>query len=1050
MIRFLCGGTSLLLVVLSATASAAEDRRGPFVAHRADPDFRPPQIILQHDPAKGTGYAWEALDASPDLIRLKDALLFLQEGIERMTGARLAITSGTDLSEGLVFTTLEAADEAVRRDPAIIAALASTGADPYHATEAFHIRSEPDRLLVVANTPEGFICAIPELLESVGYEVLGMGPNWIHVPRDHREALVFDIEQSGNPGYYIRDLWAASGQERSVGTIGGGAADHLTHPDDEAVDKSYARWRIGTRMHSRSMPRFPGHALQSYHGKVIGHIRESGDPAGFLGNVLSGPDAERPETPPGGGNQLWINTDSEGDASGKAYYVRGGQWVEASPQNAGLAMDLSVPAVREIILENLKERSLAHFEREPDSRFVFATDPEDGGGYLRFAEQVAYPDWYPEYRRESGRPLGEPYVLHGLNGLDQPRELWDPAAPSDTVFAFNNWLLAEFDAWVDSLPPEQRVTSSGKSLKDMVCVSLYSYNMHDVPPNFNLDPRIRVMIAGFPKHRGRGKWREFATQTDIAQAFQLLLPREPAGDYWIISIAYYRDDSLNGLPATWDMSPESLAGRISENHDAGFRAVSAEIDFNFGKYGLGYYLISRLLWDPSLDAEALNAVRERWLQRAYGNGWKPMREYYDFLLPENYPVNAPAAWAKAIRLIDAADALIDPANEPDAQRRLDDLKQFWYYYYLVDSGKAGSSEPEFREFIWKGQMSYMTAMHMVVRRNFNTRNLAEALSPEEMRAPAHYGPEETREWWRRILDHWPVVPVSHFAEGELADGRPAAEADLNDLVLVEEFGEVAPHQGYWFNANQQQAPSLVTVANEPGEEIGFKLFWVADPSGAQLAHAPRDVSYGLSVWNAENGDWEMLIDEAMTSQPSTEVKNLPGRDRPMHVVRVSHPAPRAGTYRFDIGRAGNGCMLTDLGFDLAGNFHTARKPFAFTSASQALTQSPVYFYIPKGTSSLDLEVWDSFDKKTLTLHGETQPQSSAAGRAVDISARGTHRIELLPGEDGAIASIAGNGFAFPYFYSVPLLWAKHPSQLPVPRAIAEADGLTIIVPKEGG
>ena len=25
---------------------------------------------------------------------------------------------------------------------------------------------------------------MPELLESVGYEVLGMGPNWMHVPSD--------------------------------------------------------------------------------------------------------------------------------------------------------------------------------------------------------------------------------------------------------------------------------------------------------------------------------------------------------------------------------------------------------------------------------------------------------------------------------------------------------------------------------------------------------------------------------------------------------------------------------------------------------------------------------------------------------------------------------------------------------------------------------------------------------------------------------------------------------------------------------------------------
>jgi len=38
--------------------------------------------------------------------------------------------------------------------------------------------------------------------------------------------------------------------------------------------------------------------------------------------------------------------------------------------------------------------------------------------------------------------------------------------------------------------------------------------------------------------------------------------------------------------------------------------------------------------------------------------------------------------------------------------------------------------------------------------------------------------------------------------------------------------------------------------------------------------------------------------------------------------------------------------------------------------------------------------------------------------------------------------IQSNGFAFSFLYSVPLYWAKSASQLLVPRAIAEADGLT--------
>ena len=37
--------------------------------------------------------------------------------------------------------------------------------------------------------------------------------------------------------------------------------------------------------------------------------------------------------------------------------------------------------------------------------------------------------------------------------------------------------------------------------------------------------------------------------------------------------------------------------------------------------------------------------------------------------------------------------------------------------------------------------------------------------------------------------------------------------------------------------------------------------------------------------------------------------------RAMQVVRVSHPAPRAGVYRITVGKGGNGAQLGSLGLD---------------------------------------------------------------------------------------------------------------------------------------
>ena len=109
-----------------------------------------------------------------------------------------------------------------------------------------------------------------------------------------------------------------------------------------------------------------------------------------------------------------------------------------------------------------------------------------------------------------------------------------------------------------------------------------------------------------------------------------------------------------------------------------------------------------------------------------------------------------------------------------------------------------------------------------------------------------------------------------------------------------------------------------------------------------------------------------------------------------------------------------------------------------------LTQGPVYIYIPKGTKSLDMEVWDNSNVKYLQLYTSLPAKNMTPSRKVDIGAMGTHTLALQPGEDGTVAMMWGNNFNFPYLYSIPTFWAKSPAALLIPRGIAEADGLTIL------
>ncbi len=1017
----------------------------PFIGVRHDAQFTLPSIVFPTKANADEAFDWEKLRSGLQTQQryqqtnpAVDAVRYLQEAIQQMTGKTLPVTRDNNQARGIVLTTLAHAAPDIKNDTVVQQALQQSPHDIYNANEAFFVRTEPDRILIVANTVEGLGHGAVELLESVGYEVLGIGPKWTHIPDFHSKPLQFQLERFGRPGFYVRELGLTSGQGHGIGTL---FQKKLPDNSDETVEVSYNRWSIGTRIVGTSMPRFPGEIMQTYHRAVVDKMKETGSTAGFLTVTRIGPDAERPPANAENNGHIWINTGAE--ISATMFVSDGKQWVKQSNVPRGVKLDLSAPLVQQIILENLKKSAGEHFqktfENERDRLFIFPTEPSDGTQPIEYLHN---PQWYPQYLKQEGVEFGKPYVLHGFKGLNQPREIWDPQAFADTAFGFNNWLLREFDKWIDSLPPAERITKDGTSKKQWVRTSLLSYNSHDVPPNFNLDPRIRVMVAGFPKHRGHGKWRNYATQADMAQAFRLMLPREPVGDYWINSISYYRDFETSGIGGS--RLPKTIQQRITADYDAGFRALHMESDLNFGRMGLEYYLYSKMLWNPTLSAAELEAVRERWLQRAFGGGWQEMKAYYNFMAPENFTVNAPNNWGKAIRFIEAADAKIEDGS-PE-QKRLDDLKQYWYFYYLRESGQDKPTSTALREFVWKGQMSYMTAMHMVANRLFKTHDMRKAAGEEFTSGPAHYTPEETAQWWANVLDFWKVTPVSDFADGTLANGKPARTVDVNDLVAVAQFKSPLADSPFIYNSGGQKNAAVLTRATKVGEEVGFKLFWPYNPTDNN--YREKSVPYGISRWDTASGNWQELVDKTMTSQQSVAVMDKSGKIQ--QVVEAGYTAPEAGIYRIEVGYGGYLSQLATLNYDVAaGTYMPATnisQGMTFLDTQAGLTQSPTYIYIPKGTKSFDLEVWGPSGAKNKKLVLQTGLPSAGmrATRTIEVGEAGTHTISLNPGEDGTIAVLQSNGFYFPFLYSVPMLWAKSPQALLVPKSIAQADGLTVM------
>jgi hypothetical protein len=232
---------------------------------------------------------------------------------------------------------------------------------------------------------------------------------------------------------------------------------------------------------------------------------------------------------------------------------------------------------------------------------------------------------------------------------------------------------------------------------------------------------------------------------------------------------------------------------------------------------------------------------------------------------------------------------------------------------------------------------------------------------------------------------------------------------------------------------------MLTVARRPGDPVGFKLHWPFLPDRGNQYHALK-VPYGADIWNPKRREWEPWIDRTMTSQQSAEATDAGGKR--LQVAEIKLSAPRAGVYRLGFDRGGDLCGVSSLGFDPVSGKSQQVVGFTFLGTPDGHTQSPAYFYIPKGTRSLDFEIWDRNGGKTLVLHKGLPATRPALSRKLDVSRTGAHVIALEPGEDGTVAALHSNGFRFPFLYSIPTLWAKSPGALLVPRAIATADGLT--------
>jgi hypothetical protein len=465
----------------------------------------------------------------------------------------------------------------------------------------------------------------------------------------------------------------------------------------------------------------------------------------------------------------------------------------------------------------------------------------------------------------------------------------------------------------------------------------------------------------------------------------------------------------------------------------------------------------------------------------------PMKAYYDYTVPEHQTTKSPQFWAHAFSLIDLGYAIVGPggsAPDPIAAARIDDLKQFWYYYYLRDTitGPVPTTSDAMKEFVWKGQMSYMTAMIMVTHNWFPGVNGYSAVgaagttwtgtgSPSYLRA--HFTSDEvnnpTTGWWKKVKDHWPPPQHSFTAPGAcLADGTPGAAVDQNDLVYVRQF--IPPTTGVTGGSynNALGSASVVTVA-QPGDTVGFNLSF---PGG----QVPSTVPWGLSKWTP--GGWVDVVPYDIGPQ----LFQYNAAWRYPNNIQVSYPSDGSqlerGVYRVNVGApttvvngesvvTTTGSVLNSLNFNPVNLNVPAGRPFSYLDPLTGGGGKGI-FYLPKepppGMASCNdgnpvrrpryLEIANPIDYVQICAHlyvylysGLPSGTQALVGGPFDLLTPLPTPIDLsaYPGATFMTTQCGPQAtFAVPYIFSAPNIWAHNFGELLVPRAVAIADGLTSV------
>jgi hypothetical protein len=519
-------------------------------------------------------------------------------------------------------------------------------------------------------------------------------------------------------------------------------------------------------------------------------------------------------------------------------------------------------------------------------------------------------------------------------------------------------------------------------------VGMYAYNEHSTVPHIRAHPAVVISVAtsfikgGFNVDQLLDGWSQHATTLGIREYYSV--------NTW--------DRDLPGAARGGNIA--YLQRTIPHFQEKSARFLSAESSDNWGPNGLGYYLASRMLWDPR-EAGHIEELTADFLDKCFGSAREPMAKFYGLLNGAKRPPLCDDLVGRMYRLLDEARGL---TQDPGALARLDDLTLYTRYVELwleYSSAKDQTRQPAFEAVI---RHAYRMRTTMMIHTLALYRDLDDRDKSVNVPTEAKWNVPEGKNPWKNSAP---------FAREELDSFRHEGIANrkLLDFTPVSFSDDLVP-----------TAPLKLTsgVAGTMGiysRSLRTYYSWV-DKAPASFA---LNVTAGIIYQTNGPAKIDLYPAAEAEGKSVSHVEVAPTREE----KAVELKSTFTGLHRIEI--TGGGAARTE--WDSAN-------PIPMTIESSV--ENPgrfhgrwtLYFYVPRGT-----KIVGGFSSDVGTL------RNASGAAALTFGKKSTYFSVPVPaGEDGRLWKFDNCGGDI-VLMTVPPFLARNAAELLLPREVVETDAV---------